>query len=137
MCTNHDHGSRRAPPAGGEGRGGIGRRAVLHGGAGLVAAGAAATGIHGAAAAADPYAPPAEGALPASGFVFDRSRAALVVTDPQIDFLSPDGVAWGVVGESVREHGTVENIGRLFRAAKRAGMVVAVSPHYYYPHDHR
>ncbi len=30
-----------------------------------------------------------------------RCRTALVVTDPQIDFLSPKGVTWGVVGKSV------------------------------------
>jgi len=45
-------------------------------------------------------------------------------------------VAWGVVGESVKEHNTVENIGRLFAAAKSADLTVAVSPHYYYPTDH-
>ena len=66
----------------------------------------------------------------------DPGRTALVVTDPQIDFLSEDGVTWGVVGESVQEQGTVENIERLFKAAKAAGITVAVSPHYYYPTDH-
>jgi nicotinamidase-related amidase len=68
--------------------------------------------------------------------VLDRPRAALVVTDPQIDFLSPDGVTWGVVGASVQEHNTVANIEKLFKAAKAAGMTVAISPHYYYPTDH-
>ncbi len=63
----------------------------------------------------------------------DLPRTALVITDPQIDFLSPDGVTWGVVGESVMEHNTVANIGRLFAAAKAANLTVAVSPHYYYP----
>ncbi|MEE9209647.1 MAG: cysteine hydrolase, partial [Kiloniellales bacterium] len=85
---------------------------------------------------ADAYAPPEKGALPQTGFTLDRPRTALVVTDPQIDFLSPDGVTWGVVGKSVDHHGTVKNIGRLFAAAKQAGMTVAISPHYYYPTDH-
>ena len=67
--------------------------------------------------------------------VLDPKRAALVVSDPQVDFLSPDGVTWGVVGESVTEHNTVENIGKLFAAAKQHDMTVAVSPHYYYPTD--
>jgi len=61
---------------------------------------------------------------------------ALVITDPQIDFLSEDGVTWGVVGASVTENNTVENIGALLAAAKEAGMMVAISPHYYYPSDH-
>ncbi len=86
-------------------------------------------------AANDPYADPAEPALPPSNMVIDGKRTALVVTDPQIDFLSPDGVTWGVVGESVMHHNTVANIGRLFDAAKKAQMFVAISPHYYYPTD--
>lgn len=75
-------------------------------------------------------------ALPDPGMNIDLSRTALVVTDPQNDFLSPDGVAWGVVGESVIENGTVENIERLFKAAKAAKLPVFVSPHYYYATDH-
>jgi nicotinamidase-related amidase len=75
--------------------------------------------------------------LPDLGFAVVPGQTALVITDPQNDFLSEDGVAWGVVGESVRENGTVENIERLLRAAKESGMPVFVSPHYYYPHDHR
>jgi nicotinamidase-related amidase len=67
--------------------------------------------------------------------VLDLPRTALVITDPQVDFLSPKGVTWGVVGASVEKHGTVANIGRLFRVAKAAGVTVAVSPHYYYPTD--
>ena len=39
------------------------------------------------------------------------------------------------VGESVQEHNTVENLGKLFAAAKQNNMTVAVSPHYYYPTD--
>lgn len=86
-------------------------------------------------AATDPYADPAEPALPPSNMVLDLPRTALVIIDPQIDFLSPDGVTWGVVGESVKHHNTVANIGRLFAAAKKADMTVAISPHYYYPTD--
>ena len=56
--------------------------------------------------------------LPNPGMNIDPGRTALVVTDPQNDFLSPNGVMWGVVGESVTENNTVENIGRLFKLAK-------------------
>ena len=66
----------------------------------------------------------------------DLSRAALVVTDPQNDFLSPDGVTWGVIGASVTELNTVENIETLFRTAKEHDITTAVSPHYYFPTDH-
>ena len=58
----------------------------------------------------------------------DPVSTAVVITDPQNDFLSPDGVTWGVVGASVEEHGTVENLSRLFEAAKSADMTVAISP---------
>ncbi len=74
--------------------------------------------------------------LPATDVDISIADTALVVTDPQIDFLDPKGVTWGVVGESVTEQNTVENIGRLFKAAKSKGMTVAISPHYYYPTDH-
>jgi len=85
--------------------------------------------------AKDPYAIVGKPALPASDMVFKKGQVALVVTDPMVDFLSPKGVAWGVVGESVMEHDTVFHIEQLFIAAKRANIVVAVSPHYYYPTD--
>ena len=55
--------------------------------------------------------------LPNPGMVIDGSTA-LVVTDPQNDFLSPDGVTWGVVGANVTENNTVANIESLFKAAK-------------------
>ena len=70
----------------------------------------------------DKYAWPADSALPPSDMTMDLSRTALVITDPQIDFLSEKGVAWGLVGKNVTELNTVENIGRLFAAAKKAGI---------------
>jgi nicotinamidase-related amidase len=73
--------------------------------------------------------------LPNPGLRID-DRTALVIIDPQIDFLSPKGVSWGVVGENVTENGTVDNIEALFKAAKSADLPVFISPHYYYPHDH-
>ena len=65
------------------------------------------------------------------------NTTALVITDPQNDFLSPEGVTWGLVGTSVTENKTVENLQRLLEAAKATGTPVFVSPHYYYPHPHR
>lgn len=73
--------------------------------------------------------------LPDPGFIID-AKTAIVITDPQNDFLSPDGVAWGVVGESVKANNTVANIESLFKIAKQKNMLVFVSPHYYYKHDH-
>ena len=75
-------------------------------------------------------------ALPNPGMEIDPSCTALVITDPQNDFLSPDGVTWGVVGESVTENHTVENLEALLKAAKESKLLVFISPHYYYPTDH-
>jgi nicotinamidase-related amidase len=60
---------------------------------------------------------------------------ALVLTDPQNDFLSPEGVTWGLVGASVEQNRTVEHIEQLLKAAKDGRYQVFVSPHYYYPSD--
>lgn len=114
------------------------RRLLLNGGAATAALAAAALSPSTAAAAGaarDKYADPSNPMLPASNMVLDLRRTALVVIDPQVDFLSPKGVAWGAVGDSVKEHKVVENLGRLFAQAKKAGLTVAVSPHHYYPTD--
>jgi nicotinamidase-related amidase len=74
--------------------------------------------------------------LPNPGMKVIQGRTALVLTDPQNDFLSPKGVTWGVVGKSVTENNTVENIELLLKTAKANGIPVFVSPHYYYPTDH-
>ena len=83
------------------------------------------------------HTPPVNDGLPMPGFQITRGTTALMVTDPQNDFLSPKGSAWGVVGKSVTENGTVENLGALFKVADETGFPVFISPHYYYPHDHR
>ena len=74
--------------------------------------------------------------LPDPGMDIVPGRTALVVTDPQNDFLSPKGATWGVVGASVEEHDTVRHLAELMSAAHENGVPVFISPHYYYPHDH-
>ncbi|MCZ6559124.1 MAG: cysteine hydrolase, partial [SAR324 cluster bacterium] len=136
MNTKHDHNHCNHQHDGHvEAR--SGRRGFLKAG---VAAGAAvaAVGLAGSRAEAGgkgKYADPKKAALPPSDMVLDLKRTAVVITDPQVDFLSPKGVTWGVVGKSVTEHNTVANLGRLMAAAKQTGMLLAISPHYYYPTD--
>ena len=74
--------------------------------------------------------------LPDPGFIIDNTTA-IVITDPQNDFLSPEGVTWSLVGESVKKNGTVKNLETLFKLAKANGIPVFISPHYYYEHDHK
>jgi nicotinamidase-related amidase len=60
---------------------------------------------------------------------------AVVFIDPQNDVLSEKGANWGAVGASVTENRTVENMERIFKAAKANGYEVFISPHYFYPTD--
>jgi len=73
--------------------------------------------------------------LPNPGMVLDSRRTALVVTDLQNDFLSPGGMAWSLVADSLAANNTIANIEFLFKAARRHGLPVFISPHYYYPTD--
>ena len=65
----------------------------------------------------------------------NKSDTAVVFIDPQNDVLSEKGVNWGAVGASVTENGTVENMTKIFEAAKARGFHVFISPHYFYPTD--
>jgi len=78
----------------------------------------------------------ADAPIPRPGVTLQSGRFAVVMTDPQNDFLSPDGATWGVVGKSVVETGIVQHLEDLFKVASENGVHVFVSPHYYYPHDH-
>ena len=74
--------------------------------------------------------------LPNPGLQIVKGQTALLVTDPQNDFLSPKGVTWGVVGKSVTENNTVANIEDLLKTAKKQNIPVFISPHYYYETDY-
>jgi hypothetical protein len=47
------------------------------------------------------------------GFEIEAGRTALVITDPQNDFLHSDGVAWGACCEGVTEIGIIANFGAM------------------------
>jgi nicotinamidase-related amidase len=73
--------------------------------------------------------------LPNPGMTIDARRTALVLTDLQNDFLSPGGIAWGLVADSLAANHTIEHIESLLGAARRHGLPVFLSPHYYFPTD--
>jgi nicotinamidase-related amidase len=75
--------------------------------------------------------------LPSPGMKVDQNNTALVITDPQNDFLSPKGAAWNLVKDSVAENHTIENLELLLKTAKENKFKVFVSPHYYYPYDRK
>jgi nicotinamidase-related amidase len=65
----------------------------------------------------------------------NNSDTAIVFIDPQNDVLSAQGANWEAVGQSVTENNTVENMERIFVAARDNGYLVFISPHYFYPTD--
>ena len=64
-----------------------------------------------------------------------KADTAVVFIDPQNDVLSEKGANWGAVGASVTENRTVENMERIFTAAKENDYQVFISPHYFFPTD--
>jgi nicotinamidase-related amidase len=47
-----------------------------------------------------------------------REDTAIVFIDPQNEVLSEKGLAWPLVRESLQENNTIENMERIFKAAK-------------------
>ncbi|MGB3483698.1 MAG: cysteine hydrolase [Mycobacterium sp.] len=68
---------------------------------------------------------------------FHSDDTAVVVIDPQNDVLSPTGKNWESLAESITENNTVTHLAEILRSAKAGGFPVFVSPHYFYPSDHR
>ena len=64
-----------------------------------------------------------------------QTDTGVVFIDPQNDVLSERGVNWTAVRASVAENRTVENMERIFKAAKTNGYEVFISPRYFYPTD--
>ncbi|HEY0796404.1 MAG TPA: isochorismatase family protein [Acidisarcina sp.] len=71
----------------------------------------------------------------ASPLSLNTSDTAVVFIDPQNDVLSESGLSWPAVSESVKENKTIENMERIFKAAKSHGFEVFISPHYFFPED--
>jgi len=61
----------------------------------------------------------------------DADSTAVLITDPQIDFLKPESVVWDKVGETVEENAVVDKLRRLRDAASEGGVPVFYSPHEY------
>jgi nicotinamidase-related amidase len=65
----------------------------------------------------------------------EKTDTAIVFIDPQNDVLSQKGANWAALEASITENRTVENMERIFQAAKANGYDVFISPHYFYPTD--
>src|SRR5262249_39926936 len=66
---------------------------------------------------------------------FDKNDTAVVMIDPQNEVLSETGLGWPLLRESLHENNAVENMERIFKAAKEFGFEIFISPHYFYPTD--
>jgi Amidases related to nicotinamidase len=66
-----------------------------------------------------------------SDLTFDSSSTALLITDPQIDFLKPESVVWDKVGETVESNAVVDKLVQLREAAQEGDVPIVYSPHYY------
>src|SRR5262249_17947761 len=108
------------------------RRGVLKAG---IAAGAGVAALAFGQGQSPAQSQPGKTTLSDHTMVLDRKDTALVVVDPQNEVLSEKGLIWALTGESVKENRTVENLVRLFKAAKDQGYGVLISPHYLYPTD--
>jgi nicotinamidase-related amidase len=58
----------------------------------------------------------------------DKSRTAVLITDPQNDFLHPRGKLYGLLKDNMKELGTIKNIEKLMKASKKTGITMAVDP---------
>ncbi|MCY9662333.1 cysteine hydrolase [Paenibacillus chondroitinus] len=67
----------------------------------------------------------------------NQQTTAIVVTDPQNAFLSPSGSGYELTKDVIKEVNMIENLELIFKTAKQQNYQVFISPHYYYPHDHK
>ena len=67
----------------------------------------------------------------------DPSKTGLVLTDMHNDFLSPGGGAFALIEKSLVENDTARHLEELLAGARAVSLPIFISPHFYYPHDHR
>ena len=61
----------------------------------------------------------------------DLASTAVLIIDPQNDFLSEDGAVWDLIGAEVKKYKVVEKLQALKQVAKEVRIPVFYSPHYY------
>lgn len=75
------------------------------------------------------------GATGANVPALDKAHTAVLITDPQNDFLREDGMLYKLLADNLKELGTVGNIEKLMKTAKSAGVALAVDPLVYTASD--
>jgi len=68
---------------------------------------------------------------------FDLKTTAILIVDPQNDFLSEGGAVWDLIGSEVQKYNVVEKLQKLLQTAKKVGIPVFYSPHYYSENEYQ
>jgi nicotinamidase-related amidase len=69
-------------------------------------------------------------------FIPNPANTAIVITDPQNDFLSPGGKGYHLTKKIMELYNTLGNLEILISTAMSKGYQLFISPHYIYPHDY-
>lgn len=64
------------------------------------------------------------------------ANTAIVITDPQNDFLSPGGRGYHLTKVNIKQNNTLANLELLLSTARSKDYQLFVSPHFIYPHDY-
>jgi nicotinamidase-related amidase len=58
----------------------------------------------------------------------DKAHTAVLITDPQNEFLREDGKLYKLLADNLKELDTIDNIEKLMKTAKKSGVSLAVDP---------
>ena len=67
----------------------------------------------------------------------DLKSTAILIIDPQNDFVSEGGAVWDLVGSEVQKYNVVEKLKQLRDTAKKVGIPVFYSPHIYTENEYK
>ena len=67
----------------------------------------------------------------------DLKSTAIMIIDPQNDFLSEGGAVWDLIGSEVQKYNVVEKLKQLRQTAKKVGIPVFYSLHYYTENEYK
>jgi len=67
----------------------------------------------------------------------DLKSTAILIIDPQNDFVSEGGAVWDLVGSEVQKYDVVEKLKQLRQTAKKVGIPVFYSPHTYTENEYK
>ena len=62
---------------------------------------------------------------------FDSKTTAILIIDPQNDFLSEGGAVWDLVGNEVQKYDVVNKLKKIKQIGEESGLSIFYSPHYY------